>query len=433
MTLAVIGAGQSAAYYLQYCVSINTLGAVTLFTSDGSGQINDLKAEKITDLAAHSFDKIVICSQFIDEIKQTLASLQIDFSKVYFFDFKSKTESPLICNDFELTHPKANSMLAVYDLQNHNLTFNFSIFVSAAHAYAINHGYKGISFIVIKGGFNQVSFNDRLKYSKQQFDWRISNLLPAITQLSDLHIDYADMYHSEMATRLISAYDANDVFPNNAVADGTYLHAAQASHMKSGNDLYSRFGEFQYLRAPNQAKLYLRSLFNELSDKKVITLSIRSTTYQAEKNASLQDWIKLNDFLVERGYQTLIVPDISQCFDSHCRSFFKGAVYLSEASINLQLRCAAYEMAYFNVSVASGAGALLFLNPNVRFMMCCNEIAAMGIEGFEQNSGLLRNQKFPFMKSGQWMFWHTDRYTDMRDSFLSIEKALIEQDKQCQT
>lgn len=421
MKSLVIGTGQSAQRFVSTLQSIEHLDFAT---SQGDGTFLGRDVLSLSNVVFTEYNELIICSQYVDEIFRNLQRYGVPVNQICYFDSTLDTCKNLTEYAEFIAKPSHREMLAVYDLAKNNLSFNFSIFVNNAFVYAGKAGFDSVFFVVLEGDFDYTGFHALGKYSAGQNRWRINHLFQPVVEMSDMCSGFMVTRNRDWLERIAPDYEDSARFPGNAVQAGIFENDYHGSYASGTMAMYRTCGGAQSFRTQPQALSYVDDFLVKLKHNKVITLSIRQTDFQQEKNSSIEDWGKLNAFLIDNGYTTVIVEDILTALTEQHKACFAGAHFFPVAPFNLHMRMALYERAYFNISCASGASTLLYYNPNVRFIAFINELNVYSEEEMEKNSGVKRGENFDYLGEYQRVYWLTDNYQDMRDKFLDWQPKL---------
>lgn len=102
---------------------------------------------------------------------------------------------------------------------------------------------------------------------------------------------------------------------------------------------------------------------------KVITITIRNSSYRKFRNAKNDEWIKVYNYLKKKGYYPIFVNDFEKsCFDENPMKNLNTYTY---ANLDIDTRLALYELALLNISTGLGSGLLLQFSKNCRFIDFC--------------------------------------------------------------
>lgn len=424
MNVAVLGAGKAAEVYIEQYAERDA-DTFECFTSDGQGHLFDIAVNKLSLLNTSKYDKVVVCSQFIDAIVGTLQDNQQTLNNVYIFSYKTHTEHKL--DTSSLTFKTGNTLYAYYRLSCMSLAFNYACFVNSAQVYANQHNYQKIVFIVSSGRFNHVNYGGSLAYSKEQQFWRLSNLLPMISQLANGYCSFLHFDDEKESNAYLQGKSQEHIFPDNAVQKGYFTKLVEASYTIGPCMLKLHFDDVQALSPDKQAVDYIENnILNRLNGKKLVTITLRETSLYTSRNSGLSKWQQFSQYLLERGYQPLIIRDTSRALEFNEENLFPGAICLSAAAFNVHIRTALYSVAYFNIGTDCGAIALAFFMKDINFSFFfvdtdnSRRMMTIEIENAKRKgivTGLGVGLNYPFLSGQQRVVWEEETYENIVNEF----------------
>src|SRR5208282_659274 len=95
--------------------------------------------------------------------------------------------------------------------------------------------------------------------------------------------------------------------------------------------------------------------------KKVVTITLREASYEIDRNSNIQEWVKFARSLDRDVYSPVIIRDTEKAFQSIPEEM-AGLTIFYEASWNLEIRAALYQMTYLNFFVSGGPMSLAWFN-----------------------------------------------------------------------
>jgi len=123
------------------------------------------------------------------------------------------------------------------------------------------------------------------------------------------------------------------------------------------------------IQATPQAKRFVDEWLRFRSNgKKVITISIRNCLYQPERNSNIKAWGEFVRSLDLGIYYPVIVNDTLVAFRPPLPEL-DGLTVFPEASWNVELRAALYELSYLNLSISCGPMVLCTFNSRTRYLV----------------------------------------------------------------
>ena len=418
--IAVIGAGKAAENYVQEHVDDATY-RLTFFTTPGEGDFRGQKIQKISDIDTAAFEKVVICSQYVDAILQSLLKVDSTLSNVYIYSVQNNKVDKF--DNSILTLKSGPTLYAHYELSEMSLAFNYSVFVNSAQVYADLYGYGKIVFIVTSGRFNHVSLLSASAYSEEQLFWRISNLLPMLSQLApgyDSFLHFGDQLES---AEYLKNKSESDIFPQNAVKKGIFAKELTASYTVAPCLLQGYTDDVQKFVVDSQAMEYLQQgLFQKVDKHKLVTITLRETTLTESRNSDIQAWSSFCRYLIKNGYQPLVLRDTAKALSLLDNDLFEDVLFFPVAGFNVHMRLALYESAFLNMGTDSGATTPTFFMPNTRycFFFADLEETEKDIRGPltpKYYDGLKVGENFPFLGKKQKFVWKAQTLENIVQEF----------------
>ena len=317
-----------------------------------------------------------------------------------------------------------NVLYAFYDLGISPVTFDIIQFLVLAETERRNLGCDSVHIVFVPGpkdGFSPVEVSVYQKLGQSDCDvdlmrWRLRNILVPLCWLipSCRGVTVcSSIEEAQILERSIAKY----VFPRGYTVQfpkESFSLYQLAVAQSQGNVPYS-------IQAPVQARRFVSEWIKSKSNgKKVITISVRNCPYQPERNSNIKAWREFICSLDPALYCPIIVDDTWTIFKSSF-SGLKGLITFSEASWNMELRIAMYELSYLNLSVSCGPVYLCVFDSRTRYLVFSllrppkpNLARFFRSEGFEVG--------FQFKHAGpfQRLVWKDDTFPVIREEFDKI-------------
>ena len=205
-------------------------------------------------------------------------------------------------------------MEVTYDLSRSPVTFDFLNFLVRAERLRLERGAESLS-VNIKLGERIQSIRDR-DFSWERKQYRVSALLaqlpwllPSVSAVT-IGGDGVQEVGYEQATEYVPVFKA----PDSAMA-------AVSEYVRVG--------------------------------KPYVTITIRDSDFQPERNSNAAEWLKVADWLAECGYAVIFVPDTEAMVAGRPLDTGDHMVY-EAAAFNQALRLALYEHAMLNCFTSGG-------------------------------------------------------------------------------
>ena len=249
-----------------------------------------------------------------------------------------------------------------YDLETAPPTFNFiySLISSEIARKELFHHERTHLVLVpgSNGGFNAIN-----PYDAQAKLWRLwSIIVPAMALCPSLD-SYTLLPSRESADLLIKKAGPN-VFPLGYSLDNPSDCCQHISH-----NLNVALGyKLPSLRAPELGHDYVERYLNRICpNKPFVTITLRQCKYNVNRNADLEIWKKVSQFLQNNGFFVIVLPDYTSVVDSPDQ-IFPGTHTARECVINLHLRTALYEKAELNLGTTGGTFACAVFNNRCNYI-----------------------------------------------------------------
>ena len=140
-------------------------------------------------IEASDLYQVVICSQFISEITNSLLSIGVALDTIYFFDHAKKNLRRI--SEISTAVVDSNSILyAVYDLRYNLPTYDFVNFCVKADAERQLKGLKSLHVIVVPNNSSSQSnllFNPF--HTEEDIKWRQRKLFSAFSHVFKVYQD----------------------------------------------------------------------------------------------------------------------------------------------------------------------------------------------------------------------------------------------------
>ena len=313
----------------------------------------------------------------------------------------------------------------VYDLDAYPITFDFSYFLAGAEAYANMLKKTHIHLWIVKPerGDSFLSNNGNPEYesvvSKDSQDWRITNLLIPIVNISPSVINYSVV---QKGTNIQKQFLNNSVFPEG--------YSAFNKPFPSYDYLFSMLAQYNFrgFESSNQAKIYVQNWLDSMMiTSKVISITIRDYGFDTSRNSAFQSWVDFAKYLEILGYKVIFVPDVDNCWDSKYKDI--EHICFSEICWNLELRTAFYELCELNYFYSSGIASLAMLNKNT------NAISMLPIleNSLESTTEIIKSYNpqegdnpFKYSQDYQWHIFKHDEYENLIEDFVRYKKIHLD-------
>ncbi len=323
-----------------------------------------------------------------------------------------------------------NYLYAFYDLAACPVTYDIANFLFMAENARLESGKKYLYIIIVPGyekyqGYREntlVIYNsmsksdinqDNLHWRKHQILIPMLRLLPSVKGFT-LCSDRIDAKKHWEKRAYFSMYPKNYIL-NPPTAAYSIKHLLRVP--KSTKSTFE---------ATQEAKKYIREWIsiNKLQDKKLITITLRTSLYETNRNSNIKEWIKFADVIDKKKYFPVFVQDTETAF-LPLSELHKKYIIFKEISWNIELRMALYELSYLNLTINNGCTSLAYYNKAVRFISF-KQISGNGATSIEYyiSQGLTPGSQYPFFTKYQKIVWEDDNFDVIKREYERMCKII---------
>lgn len=220
---------------------------------------------------------------------------------------------------------------AVYDLGRSPLTFDFVHWLAAVERARLAAGEPDVR-VCFKAGDRDLTERDQ-HFTNERKAWRLQNLLVPLCRLLPS----------------VSGYEVN--------ASGEQQQSYKLDGPVKPEPILKSSRAAQSVMAA-----WLRT------DLPVVTITIRQSDLQAQRNSNIPEWVKVADWLEQHSAKPVFVPDTEAMMTGEPMDFGGHAV-CDPAAMNVDLRLALYERAVLNCFTSGGPFGLA-LYAGLPFLLC---------------------------------------------------------------
>lgn len=328
-----------------------------------------------------------------------------------------------------------NVLYAFYDLKVAPATFDIISFLVLAEAERKKVGCTSLHVVVVPGPDKGFRANDLEAYHKHagtDYDiysmrWRLKNiLLPCCWLIPSCQ--QATVCASREEAQAFHASLVKHTFPTEYTVrfpKDKYLWKHIVATVNHRASLPS-------IKATPQARRFVSDWIQlKIGGRKVITITLRECSYQHDRNSKLEAWGAFARSLDTSIYLPVVVRDTEAAFKP-LPSEISGLTIFTEASWNIELRAALYEMSYLNMSVDNGPFALCIFNRRVAYLLF-KVITPYNGDEWYRSQGVEYGSQLKFQTPFQRWIWEDDRLEVIQKEFRQmcqkIEKASKEKFK----
>jgi len=317
-----------------------------------------------------------------------------------------------------------DTLYAFYDLQVAPISYDASIFATAADLNRRRMGLSRIHFVIVPG------IKDGLREERRAYEsvvdasarlWRLHNivapiftLVPSFAGLSILPSrDAAGTLRTASRGRVYPAYYE----PGLPVA---HWHSELLTKTCAGGE------EVGVLRSSVQGLRYVeRWLASRLGGRRLATITVRDYNFMRARNSNLEAWASFARRLDATKYLPVFVLDTERTLDP-LPALLAGFEIFREASWNIGLRMALYESSYVNLGVNNGPTFMCALNARTRCLMfkLITPEVPQTTEELIAKLGYKIGGQLPFATPYQRWVWEDDTLEVIEREFFQLVKQI---------
>jgi hypothetical protein len=305
---------------------------------------------------------------------------------------------------------KKKRLIANYDLDRHPISYDFIFFLQAAYIKSqeleVNEVMVNINWPANLSDIPGLH-GDAAKIFSDKIEIRIKNILLDVGALFPFTI-----INNIKNSILIENDDSVETyyFPEEKVHHNEYYRIVN----KNPNKLYD-------VRATNNAVNYIKEYARKFSNKKIITLTLRSYKLDEIRNNNEKEWAKFLETLNKNKYKIIIIPDTDNIFHKD-QTDLKIYDSFHPASFNFDIRLALYEIAYINFFVNNGPCVAATLDSKVNFLLfkIINPSVPHCTIEFLEDAGFKSFKNPEYLGNYQRYIWSDDSYEEINRAFKKL-------------
>ena len=158
-------------------------------------------------------------------------------------------------------------------------------------------------------------------------------------------------------------------------------------------------------RATEQAKFFINNLFGD----DVITISLRTSHFKADRNSNLDEWYKVYQELKQSKFRPVVIPDFDDCMREKLYTKYDWEVF-TPGSFDFDLRLALQEKAINNLAINSGVAYPLCHSdcPYILFKWVTDTVSSTSVEHHKHNFLMDYGDNFKWAAPNQHIIWEDD-------------------------
>jgi hypothetical protein len=319
-----------------------------------------------------------------------------------------------------IIQPK-NSLAVFYDLSVHPASFDFVTFLAGAEQHRIEKGLERMSVYLVPGpieGFKSSKNLEQNQLGNANQEWRLQNIVIPACYLFKACRSVGNCPSRSMYQAIVN--ESASIYPKGYnILSPKYIYASTI-----GNN-YRRTGIKPVITPSSVAIERIRQWAGK-EKRKIITVTLRESTYQEGRNSSIIEWQKF----------CLWADNVLGARVIVLRDFEKSLVRLSgpigryrtmpEAEWSLQLRAALYQESYLNLMVVNGPGVIAALLEGTRtkfFKMFNEQYNCTSLKFLQDRVGLKPGENHIWAQNFECV-WEEDLFCNLKhhtESVFSLE------------
>ncbi len=263
-------------------------------------------------------------------------------------------------------------LYAFYDLTVSPATFDIVNFVVLAELERKEVGCNSLHVVFVPGPNQGFRANDLETYRQlggvdcdiDSMRWRLRNiLLPCCWLIPSCR--QVTVCTSREEAQAFRASLVRHIFPK-----GYTVRFPKESHsLRRLVATTSQRVVLPTIQATPQARRFVSDWIQSRTDgRKVITITLRECSYERDRNSNFKAWGAFARSLDSSIYCSVVIRDTEAAFKPLASELY-GLTVFPEASWNIELRAALYELSYLNMSVGTGPAVLCIYNRRARYLI----------------------------------------------------------------
>ena len=230
-----------------------------------------------------------------------------------------------------------------YDLKYAPATFDFGSYLVLCNAVRQSMGAESMGVTIVADKFREWSNREKetpIRVPKFKLGHILSKIPFLIPEVDSLNITTAPLTEIKLPS-----------FPGGYPGHPDDLKQIPYQH-KHLHSFYGKEGiNLKPFKASEQARYFVDKIFGD----DVITISLRTSYFQAERNSNLDEWYKVYQELKRLKFRPIVIPDFDDCMKDRVFTKYDWEVF-EPAAYEIDLRLALQEKAINNLAINHGSG-----------------------------------------------------------------------------
>lgn len=316
------------------------------------------------------------------------------------------------------------TLYAFYDLQVAPVTFDASWFAVAADRQRQQLGLSRTHFIIVPGNFN--GFREERAHYEASIDtetrlWRLHHVVLPIFTLAPGFSGFSILPTRKAAKKFLEGENPH-IYPQ------YFEPGFPVSHHPSEvlKTIHAQDASPVTLQSTIQGRRYVsRWIETRLKNRRLIAITLRDYEFMQERNSNLSAWTTFAQRLDPTRFLPVFIPDTESTLDL-LPKILEGFEVFREASWNVPLRMALYELSYLNLGVNNGPMFMCALNRRTRLLIFKLITASVPQTTQEliASLGFEIGGQLPFATPFQKLVWEEDTLPVIEREFHALVAAI---------
>jgi len=295
-----------------------------------------------------------------------------------------------------------SSLITLYDLRYLPITFDFCTFLVLADCYRQLVNKHKLALYILAHEMRMSSPRE-ISTPMPEKIWRINNIFQGVASLLPSVEEVTITYRPLKLDAQVFPPDFPKTF------DPDYIPPYLACHVL---DLYNQGANPKVLQASEHAV----SLVDQLYREDYVTLTLRTSQQQPERNPDMNEWYQFYQYVRSCGLKVIVVPDQEDLLSHRRFKTFDWEVF-EGAAINHDLRLALYQHAQMNFGSSNGPCILMFFSncPVMQFDLLRG--ARTTRKFWENVNGFPVGDNYPWSAPDQMMIWENSSFETLKAYF----------------
>jgi hypothetical protein len=247
-----------------------------------------------------------------------------------------------------IIQPK-NSLAVFYDLSVHSASFDFVTFLAGAEQHRIEKGLERMSVYLVPGpieGFKSAKDLEQNQLGNANQEWRLQNIVIPACYLFKACRSVGNCPSRSMYQAIVN--ESASIYPK-----GYNILSPKYINVSTMVNHYRRTG-IKPIITPSSVAIERIRQWAGKEKRKIITVTLRESTYQEGRNSSIIEWQKFclwADNVL--GARVIVLRDFEKSLMRLSGPIGRYRT-MPEAEWNLHLRSALYQESHLNLMVVNG-------------------------------------------------------------------------------